>query len=1539
MASVGSISIELELRDGDFVARSRRAGQVVRELNGHFGALHSGIGNVESAIFGTLGKLRDLAIVGHAFGDVVYGLKTIFGSWSSEIIDANAQLEKMQVLLQGLSKQGTEGGRIREAADDMQYLIDKSQQAPFSVKELSNAFVKLKTTGLSDVRNDLNSLADSVARFGGGEQELHRATVALMQMSSKGVVSMEELRQQLGEAVPSAMQSMADGMGVTMSKLVAEVSKGKVSATPAIQAMMDEMDRTMRGSSARMMETWTGMVSQFSTQWTLLKANIADAGMFDAAKEGLREIMTAMNSGHMLEIANSFGSSIGEAIQWTIKATKTMIEYSDAIGKATQAMLAWIVAVRGVSILATLAGVIGSAATSIRTLSTAIEAAAKVTTVGTAAIAMGAGTTANIVNGAFMNMSNAQTIAAATVTRTATLYERALAILRAGVMAIGGPLSALTIAIGGAAVAWTLFGDKLDTVADKAKKAKDEIEDLKYGSGELNIFTEKSYQEQMDRISNIANHVIELRKAVLNGSAAESQKNSDSMNSFAKGTKRDENTDYQKKAQEDLAWWEKFYLDVTAKTYAARNEMIERYEKENLKNTEKNFEAEIVSFTKRYESEKALAEDAKKKAIDSGQSEVEAQKAFNSQIKALGIDLYNARIAAATKLIEENQAVSDSLSKTTNIQVLQFDQNEIKKFEGQKYQLLSDIGAIDAKIAQTNKNSEVFKELTANRDNKVQELKKIETAIGEVTERINALKSKGAIEDSDIVRFEVVNQALDNLKGKLKDFQDARARLLQQNGKITLVQDTEKDMKKFITSSITDFENLAFKIKEAEATLKGLGKEAERTKLENAYNLNSPELEKESDIIKELLDRAKFLKEGADTMDKGALDNFLQYKATGESILNNLEMQVKTKERLEAIGQKIADNEKRIATQENNGIGVKKDYTQMFSHDEQKYLSTITDEKLRIQLTNQLADSYKKLEQSELNVSLATKSRQDNEKAWNEQRRLAEQDEKYSNDRKKWFADQVIALEKEIDKEKLKTATDGIVASKVETNERLADIKRLAEAQAESNGLKKAWNPEGHKKYVDDVVNEMKKKLGEISDAKDNSSMVSRELASTRELKQLKIGLIRDSIEKEREMIMENTRIQLEENDKISRSEKEKAEMRDQIYQKQALQIQQMQQNHETAFQKMLRDPQRLDTLLSDIGVSAVDGLSQSFVELGTNGAASFRQMTASILKDIAAMIIKFSILAVVKQVAGALTSSYSSSFTSSLNSINADAASGISSSLSSGSSYSSSITPSFSSGTYALGGVAKFAKGGKLDNQTMSQLANSQFASKSDMLKGGIAQKSKVAIFGEGDNAEAFLPLKNDKFVPLEVFQDKNGKMTANVLMPNGQKIPTLISGTLTSSVNKYANGGMINNTAATGRTTTDEALVAPKYLTVFESINETLKGIHASIEQGALKNASKAAWDTLGTSSLQPQFGTVDPSGKSASQLAPSAKSSGNIAVNINVTNNGQGNQQQTKSQNGQDDSPDSKKMWDKFAERMKTIVLNEIAVQKRPGGLLYE
>ncbi|WP_038929363.1 tape measure protein, partial [Yersinia pestis] len=149
-----------------------------------------------SAESGVFSGLRGNIFLLGEIGDAARTVTDILFGWQKPIIEAASEMERMRVMLRGLNKDKANPGKA--AAEDMQYIVDMAQNAPFAMQALTDSFVKFRSAGLDPTDGSLKALVDSVARFGGDSELLKRAAVAVQQMSGKGVVSMEELRQQLG---------------------------------------------------------------------------------------------------------------------------------------------------------------------------------------------------------------------------------------------------------------------------------------------------------------------------------------------------------------------------------------------------------------------------------------------------------------------------------------------------------------------------------------------------------------------------------------------------------------------------------------------------------------------------------------------------------------------------------------------------------------------------------------------------------------------------------------------------------------------------------------------------------------------------------------------------------------------------------------------------------------------------------------------------------------------------------------------------------------------------------------------------------------------------------------------------------------------------------------------------------------------------------------------------------------------------------------------------------------------------------------------
>ncbi|HCD5782623.1 TPA: tape measure protein [Klebsiella aerogenes] len=301
-------------------------------------ASHRG-GSRENGVFS--GLRGNIFLLGE-IGDAARTVTDILFGWQKPIVEAAAEMQRMRVMLRGLNKDKVNPGEA--AAQDMQYIVNMAKNAPFAMQALTDSFVKFRSAGLDPTDGSLKALVDSVARFGGDSELLKRAAVAVQQMSGKGVVSMEELRQQLGEAVPNAMKAMADAAGITMGELTKAVSSGTVEAKQALSLMFVGLRAENENAAKDMMQTYTGALAQLQTSFTLFADRVGQAGYLDSLTKGMKELSAVMNSAEGISFANSLGEGLTTAIdglrelaQWLAKNQELVI----TLGKIVAGMVAF----------------------------------------------------------------------------------------------------------------------------------------------------------------------------------------------------------------------------------------------------------------------------------------------------------------------------------------------------------------------------------------------------------------------------------------------------------------------------------------------------------------------------------------------------------------------------------------------------------------------------------------------------------------------------------------------------------------------------------------------------------------------------------------------------------------------------------------------------------------------------------------------------------------------------------------------------------------------------------------------------------------------------------------------------------------------------------------------------------------------------------------------------------------------------------------------------------------------------------------------
>lgn len=342
------LQVVLDLDTGRYTGRMTQAAGVTQKFAGvanrsstSVRQLDRSFNNLNSSMSTPLQKLRDYVLILGNVRMAILNVRDIAVGWVGSLIQQSAQVERLTILMKGLSRAQDDVGKSAEATKNMRMLFQEARRTGFAVDALADAFVKMKSGGLDPTDGSLRALSNAVAHFGGNSDVLHRASIAIQQMAGKGVISMEELRQQLGEAVPTAMMDMASAAGMSVREFTDLVSKGAVDAEPALKLLFQRWEILYAGAGERLAATLTGQQAVFktnlmelSTAFTGFNINdgkAVDGGLYQQAADALKEINEAMNSIEGKKFASEFGQSVAEMMQFVISAGRAIIEFKDEI--------------------------------------------------------------------------------------------------------------------------------------------------------------------------------------------------------------------------------------------------------------------------------------------------------------------------------------------------------------------------------------------------------------------------------------------------------------------------------------------------------------------------------------------------------------------------------------------------------------------------------------------------------------------------------------------------------------------------------------------------------------------------------------------------------------------------------------------------------------------------------------------------------------------------------------------------------------------------------------------------------------------------------------------------------------------------------------------------------------------------------------------------------------------------------------------------------------------------------------------------------
>lgn len=197
-------------------------------------------------------------------------------------VEANTTMEKLRLGLNAVYKD------TGVTASQIDFLYQTANRAGVAVGEISPEFLKFTAsmTSANVSLKDSNALFAAVAQASGtlglNGERVTQILGALSQMAGKGTVSMEELRQQLGDALPGALSLTAQGLGITEAQLIKLVTAGNLASRDLFPALTASLQK-MAGEVDTVSSKWERFLNALNQTAT----TVGDAGGLDVIRYSL----------------------------------------------------------------------------------------------------------------------------------------------------------------------------------------------------------------------------------------------------------------------------------------------------------------------------------------------------------------------------------------------------------------------------------------------------------------------------------------------------------------------------------------------------------------------------------------------------------------------------------------------------------------------------------------------------------------------------------------------------------------------------------------------------------------------------------------------------------------------------------------------------------------------------------------------------------------------------------------------------------------------------------------------------------------------------------------------------------------------------------------------------------------------------------------------------------------------------------------------------------------------------------------------------
>lgn len=217
-------------------------------------------------------------------------------------------------------------GNSHAAGEEMAFIRNEADRLGLQLQSTARDYASLMASSRGtrlegeNTREIFSAIAEASAVLGLEAEQTSGALTAVEQIISKGNVSAEELRGQLGERIPGAFPVAARAMGKTTAELDKMLQLGELSAEDLLPAMAKELRRTFGTDANTRIEDTRSAFNRLQTQITDTQVALNEAGLAGIVAEMADDMTESLDDS--TDALIDWAGDILDIFSWVMDSSK-----------------------------------------------------------------------------------------------------------------------------------------------------------------------------------------------------------------------------------------------------------------------------------------------------------------------------------------------------------------------------------------------------------------------------------------------------------------------------------------------------------------------------------------------------------------------------------------------------------------------------------------------------------------------------------------------------------------------------------------------------------------------------------------------------------------------------------------------------------------------------------------------------------------------------------------------------------------------------------------------------------------------------------------------------------------------------------------------------------------------------------------------------------------------------------------------------------------------------------------------------------------